>query len=132
MWKAVWGTSPSHHEAVSVLLTEGNADPNWPCGAACDGPYESMLEYAIAMDNVTTVKLLLAHGATVNNNIKHLVAASDPEGQIVEVFQNAVFAAEHGIHVRDGDDVSDDDDEGWLEDVSIEVDGDGDSWLEEE
>ena len=137
LWRAVWGTSPSHHEAVSVLLTEGKADPNWPCGAACDGPYESMLEYAIAMDNVATVKLLLDHGATVNNNIKQLVAASDPEGQIVEVFQNAVFAAEHGNVDSDGtwdgdDGESDEDDEGWLEDVSIEVDGDGDSWLDEE
>ena len=96
-----------------------------------------MLEYAIAMDNVATVKLLLDHGATVNNNIKQLVAASDPEGQIVEVFQNAVFAAEHGNVDSDGtwdgdDDESDEDDEGWLEDVSFEVDGDGDSWLDEE
>ena len=75
VWRAVWGSTPSHSEAVQVLLEMGKVDPDTPCDHACPGQYGTMLEYAVAIDNLETVKILLGHGAQVSDSMKNQVAS---------------------------------------------------------
>ena len=136
LWRAVWGSTPSHVEAVSVLLKEGKANPDFPCGPACGGPHTTMLGYAVAMGNAKTVQLLLDHGATVSDAVKEQVAsrvsqATDSvKDSIASLFHAAVVEHE-GVEFDDDED----DDEAWMEDSSsssFHVDVGGDTWEDDE
>jgi ankyrin repeat protein len=141
IWRAVWGTTPSHSEAVKVLLEKGKVDPNTPCDSACPGPHETMLEYAVAINNAETVKILLDYGAKVSETVKNLVAsrvstvATCVVTQVDDCKHDPVATEfyERSLASYTNDDIAEEedpeDDEDWLEEY--EVNSDGDYWEEE-
>ena len=139
LWRAVWGISHGHIEAVSVLLTEGNADVNFPCGIACTGPFDSMLEFAVAGDNIETVKLLLDGGAVVKETVKKQISKRFSQSTCFENYEefrckyewhnifkdrtNEEVELEAWEEWEDGENAEDNGDT-WIEDAEIIMDGD--------
>ena len=143
LWRAVWGSTVGHAEAVQVLIDEGRADVHWPCDAACAGPYETMLEYAVAMGSVKTVRLLLNAGAKVTDTALDLVAlrVASPDGYQPVSFDKedpiATLFRQNAVHVDRADETGiDGDDEDWNLEVELEgddwdADENDDEWMEE-
>ena len=125
----------------------GQVDPNTPCDHACPGPYGTMLEYAAAIDNVETVKILLGHGALVSDSMKVQVApridnvatciANRPEDDcsrddpVAHVFyewsRGLGFGGGIGRNAGEVEEEDPEDEDDWME---YEI-GVGDTWEEE-
>ena len=132
LWRAVWGASHGHSEAVKVLLESG-ANPNFLCDVACPGPYKTMMEYAISMESIETIGVLMDGGATVTEEarekleslVRSMEDSDEKKVQMEKLLERAigVMGSVASSWEEDGEDGEGD----WTEDdeMEFEVDGSG-------
>ena len=144
LWRAVWGASHGHSEAVKVLLESG-ANPNFLCDVACPGPYKTMMEYAISMESIETIGVLMDGGAKVTEEarekLESLVRSTEDSDEkkvrMEQLLERAIGVMGGGDELSEGSEASWEEDEedgegDWTEDdeMEFEVDGSG-AFLEE-